>query len=297
MPQPSRWSSRASPPSGSSSPASSPCRGRRARTRPSSSRATRSARATRSCRRGGRCSWASAMCWPRGGGRARPAGGRFPYRVPRDRRLGRLGLGRRRGIGWRRRRRPRPGGRRAGRRDRARLPESGRAPAAGARYSARALGRAVLVRRNPASVAASAVLVVAGGLAPLAASLLILTGRVPSRACACGRGRTARAFVLHAVLAFGFALSLGLRLVDAPRAARAQPPRAARSDRRRPPSPSRPSSSSRRSSPSPRARRSSPDTKYWRGLGKHNRDSELGERRRTAAAREVDAEPGDVDEF
>ena len=63
-------------------------------------------------------------------------------------------------------------------------------------------------------VAASAVLVVAGGLAPLAASLLILTGRVPSRVRL--RSRTHRAaFVLHAALAFGFALSLGLRLVDA----------------------------------------------------------------------------------
>ena len=67
-------------------------------------------------------------------------------------------------------------------------------------------------------VAASAVLVVAGGLAPLAASLLILTGRVPSRVRL--RSRTHRAaFVLHAALAFGFALSLGLRLVDAPREA------------------------------------------------------------------------------
>ena len=116
-------------------------------------------------------------------------------------------------------------------------------------------------------VAASAVLVVAGGLAPLAASLLILTGRVPSRVRL--RSRTHRAaFVLHAVLAFGFALSLGLRLVDAPREAPACGGAAVAVA----------VAELLLTALIPVAARKTlvADTKYWRGLGKHNRDSELG---------------------
>ena len=116
-------------------------------------------------------------------------------------------------------------------------------------------------------VAASAVLVVAGGLAPLAASLLILTGRVPSRVRL--RSRTHRAaFVLHAVLAFGFALSLGLRLMDAPREAPACGGAAVAVA----------VAELLLTALIPVAARKTlvADTKYWRGLGKHNRDSELG---------------------
>lgn len=118
-----------------------------------------------------------------------------------------------------------------------------------------------------ARIAVSVLLVLFGGLAPLTASVLILTGRVQSRVRL--RSRTHRvAFVLHAVLAFGFALSLGLRVADAPNRApkcggfavavvvaelllMSLIPVAAQ-------------------------KTLVADTKYWRGLGRHNENSELG---------------------
>lgn len=118
-----------------------------------------------------------------------------------------------------------------------------------------------------ARIAVSVLLVLFGGLAPLTASVLILTGRVQSRVRL--RSRTHRAaFVLHAVLAFGFALSLGLRVADAPnRAPKCGGFAVAVAV-----------AELLLTSLIPVAAQKTlvADTKYWRGLGRHNENSELG---------------------
>lgn len=118
-----------------------------------------------------------------------------------------------------------------------------------------------------ARIAVSVLLVLFGGLAPLTASVLILTGRVQSRVRLRSRTHQA-AFVLHAVLAFGFALSLGLRVADAPnRAPKCGGFAVAVAV-----------AELLLTSLIPVAAQKTlvADTKYWRGLGRHNENSELG---------------------